>query len=395
MEEQVRLLRSVGEKAEFVSMKLGSETRWNSCLPMLQSYVAMFKPISLVLVDLFSSNASRGEDEPMKSLISVSPLSTSEFFEVQEFVKILDRIFLVSLFFQRTSWIIPFVREAIAGLFLELKSLASSTPYPVCKLFLDTFCCSLQSRFQFFFEPCHPAVAAAILFPSSFINSVGLQWNCKTGELAPSAGNVVANVVTLAMDYMTSWHAYICPSQDVYSTPPPPEQDPFAALFSGKPVEVTPVSPDRMETQFNQAIRKYLIAVHSRRSELVRLEKIYDLKTMAFEAELEKGHRISADILRTPGLFTADQVALIQALLGLIYSTPASTAQTEKVFSRAKFIDNCLRTSLDRTKLEMQVVVRVFLDVLEETDRAKEFFQCVEEWLMSPTDAYNMVCYKD
>ena len=41
-----------------------------------------------------------------------------------------------------------------------------------------------------------------------------------------------------------------------------------------------------------------------------------------------------------------------------------------------------------------QVVVRVFLDVLEETDRAKEFFECLERWLSSPVDVYNMVCYK-
>ena len=36
-------------------------------------------------------------------------------------------------------------------------------------------------------------------------------------------------------------------------------------------------------------------------------------------------------------------------------------------FSRAKFIDHSLRTSFDTTTLEMQVVVRLFLDMLEET----------------------------
>ena len=71
---------------------------------------------------------------------------------------------------------------------------------------------------------------------------------------------------------------------------------------------------------------------------------------------MEKGYRISADILRTPGLFTADLVALIQALLGLIYSNPASKLPGLSGSSREPSL----------LIIEMQVVVRVFLDVLEE-----------------------------
>ena len=392
VEAQVKRLRSAGEKAEFLSMKLGSETRWNSCLPMLKSYVAMFRPITFVLVGLFSAK-EMGEDDPLKSLTAFSPLSTAEFSEIREFVKILDRILLVSLFFQRTSLIIPFVREAIAELYFELHSLSSSIQFSVCKEFLKAFCSSLKTRFQFFFEPCHPATAAAILFPLSFINSVGLQWDCELESLPLSPFEAVMDLVNLTMDYMTVWHTYILPPPKVDTLPAPPK-NPFSPLLSAGSVVSSEISAEQTEAQFNRAIRKYLVALYDRQSELERKEKIYDLKTKPFEEELKKGHRICAEILRTPGMFNADEVALLQALFGLIYSTPASTAQTERVFSKAKFIDNYLRTSLDRTKLEMQVVVRVFLDVLEETDRAKEFFECLERWLSSPVDVYNMVCYK-
>ena len=160
VEEQVKKLVCIGEKAEFVSMKLGSETRWNSNLPMLKSYVVMYKPISLVLYNLFRSK-ELGEDDPMKALTSITPLSLEECEQIQKFTEILDRVKLVSLFFQRNALIIPFVREAIAELYLEFQGLlADKFIYSFIEKFLSEFCLSLQVRFQFFFECGHPATSA-------------------------------------------------------------------------------------------------------------------------------------------------------------------------------------------------------------------------------------------
>lgn len=145
-------------------------------------------------------------------------------------------------------------------------------------------------------------------------------------------------------------------------------------------------SKDFLKTYLDESM------AHGMSVRLSNVKKIYELKTDDLNRLIESGHSTFNDILNSLNLDFWLTSTLLK-LAKLIYSSSATSAETERIFSTSKYIDDSLRQSLSDTKMEFQLVLARFLHWLSENKKFDDFFGKVGILIRTPSDLNRVIHY--
>ena len=258
--------------------------------------------------------------------------------------------------------------------------------------FIRSFLRSLRERFLPYFSCSHPATFCSILFPTTFVHDTGLRWDCKTGILQEGDA-YVDNLVNMSQEYIVSWIDMLNPVPSVEGSDKDGPLDHMSERIKRMKMSVS-INSNVPSCDSTCCFRLYLIEIlkHSKTLSVVRSKKIYELKIDDLEAIIQNGHD-TFDIILSCLNVDSRLVHAIRNVFKLFYSSSATSAETERIFSTSKYIDVALRQSMSDTKLEFRLVVTRFLHWLLEKKKLDDFFDYLSNLIRTPSELEKAIHY--